>query len=272
MRELDRDQPTYSASAPTLVSPSTGDDGSRTKRLHVGIVGAGRLGAALAVTLAEQGHTISGPLGHGEHPPIDTDLVFICVPDDQIASVAAALPPDQIVAHCSGARGLELLMDRPGFCWHPLMTVTPDTESATFRGAFAAIDASSEELLRLAETICADLQMTPLRIDSDDRATYHAAATVASNFLVTIEAAAEQIAACAGVPREALIPLAQASLNNWAENGPHKALTGPIARGDAGTVEAQRAAIAQATPNLLPLFEALCVATAELATKRGIPA
>ncbi|MEI7890170.1 MAG: DUF2520 domain-containing protein, partial [Actinomycetes bacterium] len=161
------------------------------------------------------------------------------------------------------------LMGRPGFCLHPLMTVAPDSDAAIFRGAFAAIDASPPEHLRLAEDICTDLQMTPIRIDSDGRATYHAAATVASNFLVTIEAAAERIAACAGVPREALVPLAQATLNNWAANGPENALTGPIARGDTGTVAAQRAAIAEATPDLLPLFDALCDATAHLAAARG---
>ncbi|CAB4859360.1 MAG: DUF2520 domain-containing protein [Actinobacteria bacterium] len=272
MRELDRDQPTYTASAPTLASPSVGEHTLRSERLDLGIVGAGRLGTALAVALEKQGHRISGPHGRGEQPPIDADLIFICVSDDEIADVASALPSDQVVAHCSGARGLELLMGRPGFCLHPLMTVTSDAEAATFRGAFAAIDASSAEHLRLAEGICADLQMTPLRIDSDDRATYHAAATVASNFLVTIEAAAEQIAAAAGVPREALVPLAQATLNNWAANGPENALTGPIARGDTGTVAAQRAAIAEATPDLLPLFDALCEATAQLATAKGAKA
>lgn len=222
------------------------------------------MGNALAGALAKKGHRVSGPHLRGEHPPVGCDLVLICVSDAEIANVASALPPEQVIAHCSGARGLELLMGRPGFCLHPLMTVTSEATASTFNGAFAAIDASSEEYLQEAEDLCEELGMTPLRIASEDRAIYHAAATMASNFLVTIEAAAEHIASAAGVPREALVPLAQATLNNWATNGPEASLTGPIARGDTETVEAQRAAISEAAPELVPLFDALCTATAQL--------
>ena len=94
-----------------------------------------------------------------------------------------------------------------------------------------------------------------------DRAAYHAAASVASNFLVTLEGAAERLAATAGVERALLAPLVRAAVENWAARGAEEALTGPIARGDDETVARQRAAVAERTPDLLPLFDAMVDAT-----------
>jgi predicted short-subunit dehydrogenase-like oxidoreductase (DUF2520 family) len=111
--------------------------------------------------------------------------------------------------------------------------------------------------------------MRPFEVSAEDRAAYHAAASIASNFLVTLEAAAERLAATAGVPREALAPLARAAVDNWAGLGAHDALTGPIARGDADVVARQREAVAARTPDLLGLFDALAEATRALA---GVPA
>src|SRR5687768_660018 len=107
--------------------------------------------------------------------------------------------------------------------------------------------------------------MTAVEIDDGDRAAYHAAASIASNFLVTLEAAAEELLATAGAQRDVLVPLVRASVENWAALGPERALTGPIARGDEATVERQRAAVAERTPHLLPLFDALAQATREIA-------
>jgi predicted short-subunit dehydrogenase-like oxidoreductase (DUF2520 family) len=98
-----------------------------------------------------------------------------------------------------------------------------------------------------------------------DRAAYHAAASVAANFLVTLEAAAERLATTTGIDRAALLPLAQAALDNWARVGGERALTGPIARGDEATVARQRNAIAERTPDLLSLFDALADVTRDLA-------
>jgi predicted short-subunit dehydrogenase-like oxidoreductase (DUF2520 family) len=97
---------------------------------------------------------------------------------------------------------------------------------------------------------------------------YHAAASIASNFLVTLEATAERLAAVVGVDREMLVPLVRATVENWAALGPEGALTGPVARGDEATVEAQRSAIAERMPEAAELFDALVGATRELA---GLP-
>jgi predicted short-subunit dehydrogenase-like oxidoreductase (DUF2520 family) len=115
--------------------------------------------------------------------------------------------------------------------------------------------------------------MTPVEIADADRAAYHAAASIASNFLVTLEAAAETLAGSAGASRDILVPLVRATVENWAALGPEQALTGPIARGDDATVARQRDAVAERTPELLDLFDALAGATRDLAGQRtGVPA
>ena len=107
--------------------------------------------------------------------------------------------------------------------------------------------------------------MRPVHVADADRAAYHAAASIASNFLVTLEGLAERLAATAGVEREPLVALVEASVANWAALGAERALTGPIARGDEATVARQRAAVAERLPEELALFDALADATRRLA-------
>jgi predicted short-subunit dehydrogenase-like oxidoreductase (DUF2520 family) len=143
------------------------------------------------------------------------------------------------------------------------MTVT--AAGADLRGAGAAIDGTSERALATAERLAGDLGLRPVRIAPEDRVAYHAAASIASNFLVTLQAAAEHVAATAGVERDLLVPLVRATVDNWAAQGAHRALTGPVARGDERTVERQRDAVAERAPELLELFDALVGATRALA-------
>ena len=144
-----------------------------------------------------------------------------------------------------------------------------------FAGAGAAIAGSSPEALAFASELARRLGMTAFEIDDAGRAAYHAAASVASNFLVTLQAAAESIAAGAGLdPHEAralLVPLLRRTVENLAELGPQGSLTGPVARGDNATVEAQRAAVAEAAPHLLELFDELVHHTRSLSV-REVPA
>ena len=107
--------------------------------------------------------------------------------------------------------------------------------------------------------------MRPVEVADEDRAAYHAAASIAANFLVALEGPAERLAATAGVPRELLVPLARAALDNWAANGAEHALTGPVARGDEATIARQRAAIEERAPDLLDTFDALVAASRVLA-------
>jgi predicted short-subunit dehydrogenase-like oxidoreductase (DUF2520 family) len=88
---------------------------------------------------------------------------------------------------------------------------------------------------------------------------------LASNFFVTLEGAAERLASHVGLEREAHVPLVRATLENWSRQGARAALTGPIARGDLATAARQRDAVADAAPDLLPLWDSLAAATRELA-------
>jgi predicted short-subunit dehydrogenase-like oxidoreductase (DUF2520 family) len=250
------------------------------------VIGAGRLGTAIAAALADVAtvggpgpgpgtHTrpdaatpirleVEGPLGRGA-APTGVDAVLLCVPDGEIAATAALIPPGPAVGHCSGATGLEALARHAdAFSLHPLMTVT--AAGAYFGGAGAAVAGSTEHALSTARGLARALGMRPFTLADEDRAAYHAAASIASNFLVTLEAAAERLAATAGVDRELLVPLVRATVENWATLGAERALTGPVARGDTRTVERQRAAVAERTPELVPLFDALGAATQALTT------
>ena len=231
----------------------------------IAIVGAGRLGTALAAALSAAGHDVLGPLGRGADPR-DATAVLLCVPDGEIADAAAAIsaPPGPLVGHCSGATGLDVLAPHEAFSLHPLMTVPAGADPAVFAGAGCAIDGTTPRALAAAEALATALRMRPTRVADEDRAAYHAAASIASNFLVTIEGAAERLAATAGVDRALLAPLVRAAVENWAARGAEQALTGPIARGDDETVARQRSAVEERTPDLLPLFDALVDATRAL--------
>jgi len=230
----------------------------------IAIVGRGRLGPALARALIAAGHRVEGPRGRG-FDGADAAIALLCVPDAEIAAAAAAIAPREglIVGHCSGATGLDALAPHEALGLHPLMTVTP--AGAVFAGAGCAVAGSTPRALAAARTLARSLGMRAFEVADADRAAYHAAAAIASNFLTTLEAAAERLAATAGVPREALVPLVRASVDNWAALGGAAALTGPIARGDEATVERHRAAIAQRAPDLAVLFDALAAATRTLA-------
>jgi predicted short-subunit dehydrogenase-like oxidoreductase (DUF2520 family) len=236
--------------------------------LRCAVIGRGRLGTALAAALERAGVTVDGPLGRGADAA-DAGLAILCVPDSEIAAAAALVAPGRLVAHCSGATGLDVLLPHEALSLHPLLPVTgPDTD---FTGARCAVAGSSARALAVARGLAAALGMEAVEVAEEDRAAYHAAASLASNFLVTLEAAAERLAATAGVERDALEPLVRATVSNWAALGPEEALTGPVARGDDATVARQRAAVAQRTPELLDLWDALVAATRELA-RPGAPA
>lgn len=236
---------------------------------RIGILGAGRIGHALATAFRAAGLSVDGPAGRGEVPA--GEAILLCVPDAEIEPAAAALAgAAPFVGHTSGATPLSALAPAGAgaFGFHPLQTVSGP--EADFRGCGAAVAGASGEALATAAALAAALGMTPFEIADEDRAAYHAAASVASNFLVTLEAAAERVAAGAGLDparaRELLAPLVRTTVENWAAHGPERALTGPLARGDEATVARQRAAVPE---DLLPLFDALVAQTRELA---GAPA
>ncbi len=224
------------------------------------VVGNGRMGKALVRASAR----FDGPFGRGFDGQ-GYDAVLLAVPDAQITPSADKVLPGRLVGHCSGACGLALLSGHEAFGLHPLMTVTK--AGASFSGAGAAVAGSTPRALAFARSLASELGMTAVEIHDEDRSAYHAAASIASNFLITLEDAAEHLLATAGADRIILVPLVRAALENWATLGGPAALTGPIARGDEATVARQREAVAERTPELVTLFDALVERTRALAAR-----
>ncbi|MGB2710440.1 MAG: DUF2520 domain-containing protein, partial [Conexibacter sp.] len=136
-------------------------------RLRCAIVGAGRLGHALACALREAGIATDGPLGRGADGA-DADIVLLCVPDGEIAaaaSVIGGLPPgrDRFVGHCSGATTLDVLAPHEGFSLHPLMSV-PAAGPPRLAGAAAAIAGTTPRVHALAQALAYRLGLTPIAV------------------------------------------------------------------------------------------------------------
>ena len=154
------------------------------------------------------------------------------------------------------------------FSVHPLQTV-PDS-GADLTGAPCAVSGSEPGGERFAALFAERLGMRPFSVPEHSRAAYHAAASLASNFLVTLEESAVDLLRRIGIDdaRQLLAPLVLRTAANWAESG-DEALTGPIARGDAATVQRQVEALRDVAPELVPLYEALAERTRELARRGG---
>jgi predicted short-subunit dehydrogenase-like oxidoreductase (DUF2520 family) len=205
---------------------------------HVRIVGPGRAGTALALALTNAGWDVGPMLGRSDDPSgaaAGVDLLVLATPDDEIKDVARAIEPDAstVVAHLSGARGLEVLAphDRRAAV-HPLVALpTPELGAKRLIGGWFAVAGDP-----LAGEVVRALRGRSFAVDDADRATYHAAAVIASNHLVALLGQVERLADDVGVPFEAYLELATDTLANVAELGPQAALTGPAARGDEATI------------------------------------
>ena len=216
----------------------------------VHVVGAGRVGSALAARLAERGLLVT------ERGP---ELVLLCVPDRAIAEVASTVEPGPWIAHVSGATPLaELEPHTRRFGLHPLQTFTRARGAEQLDGAFAAITAESDEARQVGLWLARTLGLQPFALADEKRDAYHAGAAIASNYLVTLRRAAGSLLESAGAPPEALDPLMRRTIENGFE------LTGPIARGDWATVEAHVAAIRRERPELEPMYTALAETTKAL--------
>ncbi len=251
----------------------------------VGIVGMGRLGVALAAALdaagyaplllAERGADRGSAAAELKDPTTfiaRCDLIFLTVPDDALAEVAAsyAWRAGQVVAHCSGALGIDVLAPAEALGahiggLHPLQTfpagLPPEEAAVRFRGIVCGIEGDLAASDRL-EAVARDLGARIVRLEGVDRAAYHAAAVLAGNDVVALAVAAARAWARAGLPieraREALAPLIRASADGIGELPLDQALTGPIARGDVATVERHLDALA-GDPPLLELYRRLAL-------------
>jgi predicted short-subunit dehydrogenase-like oxidoreductase (DUF2520 family) len=172
----------------------------------------------------------------------------------------------------SGASGLDALTPaaRAGsetFSLHPLQTI-PDGES-DLHGTPCAISSGSDQGVDFAARLARSLGMEPFEIDEEARAAYHAAASISSNFLITLEESAARLLERVGVEdaRRLLTPLVMRTAENWSQRG-GEALTGPIARGDEATVTRHLDALARIDADLLETYRVLARRTRDLAAER----
>lgn len=234
----------------------------------ISIVGAGRLGRALSRALRAAGAEVHGPTGRGE-PVTPADIVLLCVPDAEVAvAAAAAAGAAHWVGHTSGATAL--VSAGTDFAWHPLQTFTGDEGQDAFVGIGCAIAGRTTGALEVARALARRLGATPFVLADADRGAYHAAASMASNYLVTLLAGAERLAAAIPDARALLAPLVRTAVDNWERLGADTALTGPVQRGDEATVARQRAAIVATAPELVPLFDVLTERARALAARGSV--
>jgi predicted short-subunit dehydrogenase-like oxidoreductase (DUF2520 family) len=269
--------------------------------LNVSVVGAGRVGTAVAVLLGRAGHRVVAVSGRGPTraraaaylpgvPVVDpadaardAEVVFFGVPDDVIersvleVASAGAFHPGQWAVHLSGATRLHVLdAARAGgagrLAIHPLQTV-PDVPGAIERipGSTIAVTADDEAGYFLGEKLAADMLGEPFRLRDEMRPAYHAAAVFASNHLVANSVIALELFEAAGVPDpvSAMLPLQRATLDNIARLGAAQALTGPAARGDAGTLELNLAAIKDVDPSAINAYVAMARLALDISEGEG---
>jgi predicted short-subunit dehydrogenase-like oxidoreductase (DUF2520 family) len=219
---------------------------------RIRIVGAGgRVGSTVSARLAERGI---------RHDAADAELVVLCVPDRAIAGVAAETPAGPWIAHVSGATPLAALDPHVRrFGLHPLQSFSKALGPEQLDGAWGAVTAETEEARGVGRWLAETLGLRPFDLDDDARAAYHAGASIASNYLVTLRAAARSLLEAAGAPPEALDPLIQGVVDTDFE------LTGPIARGDWETVGRHLAVIRAERPELEELYLVLAATTARIA-------
>jgi predicted short-subunit dehydrogenase-like oxidoreductase (DUF2520 family) len=194
----------------------------------VTVIGAGRAGTAIAARLGERGIAVRE----------NGQLRLLCVPDRAIAEVAQSIEPGPWVAHVSGGTPLAALEPHVNrFSVHPLQTLTLKRGPEQLDGAWGAVTAESDDAQARALWLAETLGLHPFALADEQRASYHAAASIASNFLVTLYQTAAELFAEAGAPPAALVPLMTRTIENDFD------LTGPISRGDWETVERHRAAL-----------------------------
>ncbi|MGQ9778498.1 MAG: Rossmann-like and DUF2520 domain-containing protein [Bacillota bacterium] len=271
------------------------------KGMRIGFIGAGRAGSALATALTEVGHRVVAVADHvpekakalGEAvgavvasaPRVveEAEVIFLSVPDDVIAGLAMELGPQvgekngKIFFHLSGLHPARLLIPLAGeeACGslHPLLSLAERTSGAarlrgclyTFEGGRMA-EAAARELV-------ASLGGSFLAITAEEKPLYHAAAVMASNYLVALVDVALGLFGRLGLERraaqEALWPLVEATLANLRALGPEEALTGPISRADLGTVRAHLLRLEAHDEKAATVYRALGTATVALAQRAG---
>jgi predicted short-subunit dehydrogenase-like oxidoreductase (DUF2520 family) len=277
---------------------------SRPARLGVGVVSAGRVGVVLGAALARAGHTVVAASGVSRDsvrrademlpgvpllPPDEVvskaDLVLLALPDDALTGMVrglaatGSLRPGQIVVHTSGAYGVDVLgpaaeQGALPLALHPVMTFTgrPEDLDRITACSFAITAEDGDEVAwNVGEALVVEMGSDPVRVSSESRAAYHTALTHGANHLMTLVGDAVELLRKANIstPERLIGPLLSAALDNALRHG-DRALTGPVARGDAGTVRKHMEVLRDKAPEMLPAYRELARRTARRATDSGL--
>lgn len=268
--------------------------------LEIGFIGAGTVGTALATRLSQKGARITAassrsltsaerlasslPHCHACSSPQEVadvaELIFITTPDDAIAEVANEVHwhPGESVVHCSGAHSLDILKpaNQAGAnvgSFHPLQTFADINQAVeNLPGSTFAIEAE-EPLLSTLKELTSLLDGDWIELKPGDKVVYHAAAVFACNYMVTLVELATDLWQTFGVPQKeatkALIPLLRGTVNNINNIGLPDCLTGPISRGDLGTISKHLTALKDKNPSLLAAYKQLGLHTIPIALGKG---
>jgi len=265
----------------------------------VAVIGLGAVGSSLArslyrtkyrlLALTSRTHSVAADLAAETGAPIasdsvgdiplETKLLFICTREDAIPEVVASLVEtgirfeESVVAHVSGwetAAVLSPLAERGArtMSFHPLGSFPPGPSEKTFNGLTIGLE-GDPLAVAVGRVVALDLGAHPVEIATEAKAAYHLAASATSNYLVTLMSDVQCILASAGLPHLLTQSLAADTLLNLGSMGPGRALTGPIARGDAQALESQIRTLRVVAPDLLTRFGALADGTIDLALTSG---
>ena len=220
----------------------------------VAVFGAGRVGGSFAKSLRAAGHDLIAELHHDDDPsPIArADVIVIAVPDDALSAAVAVVErlgrPGSVVIHTCGRHGTEPLEGCGPFvaAVHPARPIASPEQPLD--GVIFGVTAP-DEMRTWCEAFVRDLGGEPIFVAAEDRVAYHAALCIASNFAVALAADSAELLG----GHEVLIPALRANVENIARLGPDAALTGPVSRGDVGTVRAHLRAL---PPHLLESYVA----------------
>jgi predicted short-subunit dehydrogenase-like oxidoreductase (DUF2520 family) len=274
---------------------------ARPGRLAVGVISAGRVGAVLGAALRQAGHRVVAvsavsaaslrraavllPGAEVQTPDAigpDVDLLMLAVPDDALPALveglvnAGAVRAGQFVVHTSGRYGIDVLSPATAIgalplALHPAMTFT-GTSVDLDRLTGVCFGVTSPPVLRpVAEALVLEMGGDPVWIDEVDRPLYHAALAHGANHLVTLVASSMDLLRAAGVddPQRLLGPLLSAALDNALRSG-DAGLTGPVVRGDAGTLAAHLDVLARVSPETTAAYIAMARLTADRALAAGL--
>lgn len=268
------------------------------KKDTIAIIGLGKVGTAVGYLLRRAGYEIRAVAdnsvdamergisytgGEGFSDPVrasmQADAIFITTPDDFIESVCneisqgGGVSPGKRVVHMSGAGGLNLLESARGN-GAQVASIHPLQSFADVKGVIETIPGSTFAITADGETkdwamgIVADLGGTPFLVSETDKPLYHAAACVASNYLVTLMSIVEDIYLNLGMNSDEAVksfwPLVRGTMKNMEGRGIAKSLTGPIARGDSGTIRTHLKVLREKTPELLEIYRTMGLATVEI--------